>query len=139
MLLSIVTRRSATAALAAIALWLVLTLFASLIAEVITDSVHPLSDDAGAEEVLDQARFELNVRRLSPDQLYTDATGVLLNPARQSSGILVLTEEDLALPSALSLDQSLLLAWWQVVALVAGTIIVFVVAYITFMRQEVRS
>ena len=57
----------------------------------------------------------------------------------KSSGILVLTEEDLALPSALSLEQSLLLAWWQVVALVAGTIIVFVAAYITFMRQEVRA
>ena len=57
----------------------------------------------------------------------------------KSSGILVLTEEDLALPSALSLEQSLLLAWWQVVALVAGTIIMFVAAYITFMRQEVRG
>jgi ABC-2 type transport system permease protein len=139
MLLSVLTRRAATVALAAIALWLVLTLFASLIAEVVTDVLRPLPDDAAPAEVLDQARFELNVRRLSPDQLYTDATGVLLNPARQSSGILVLTEEDLALPSALSLDQSLLLAWWQVVALVAGTIIIFVAAYITFMRQEVRA
>ena len=58
---------------------------------------------------------------------------------RQSSGIVVLSPEDLALPSVLSLDQSLLLAWWQVVALVAGTIIIFVVAYIVFMRQEVRA
>ena len=57
----------------------------------------------------------------------------------KSSGILVLTEEDLALPRALSLEQSLLLAWWQVVALVAGTIIMFVAGYITFMRQEVRA
>jgi ABC-2 type transport system permease protein len=139
MLLSVLTRRAATAALAAIALWLVLTLFAGLIAGVVTDAVRPVSDDASAEEVLGQARFELNIRRLSPDQLYTDAAGVLLNPSRQSSGILVLTPDDLALPSALSLDESLLLAWWQVVALVAGTIIVFVVAYIAFMRQEVRA
>jgi ABC-2 type transport system permease protein len=139
MLLSVLTRRAATAALAAIALWLVLTLFAGLIAGVITDALRPVADDASAEEVLDQARFELNIRRLSPDQLYTDAAGVLLNPSRQSSGLLVLTPEDLALPSALSLDESMLLAWWQVVTLVAGTIIMFVVAYIAFMRQEVRA
>jgi ABC-2 type transport system permease protein len=139
MLLSVTTRRAATAALAAIALWLVLTLFAGLIAGVVTDALRPVSDDASAEQILGQARFELNIRRLSPDQLYTDAAGVLLNPSRQSSGILVLTPEDLALPSALSLDQSLLLAWWQVVTVVAGTIIMFVVAYIAFMRQEVRA
>ena len=139
MMLSVLTRRAATAALAAIALWLVLTLFAGLIAGVVTDAVKSLPDDATAQQALDQARFELNVRRLSPDQLYTDATGVLLNPSRQSSGILVRSPEDLALPSVLSLEQSLLLAWWQVVALVAGTIIVFVVAYIVFMRQEVRA
>jgi ABC-2 type transport system permease protein len=138
-LLSVLTRRAATAALAAIALWLVFTLFAGLIAGIITDAVRPLPDEATAEQVLDHARFELNVRRVSPDQLYTDATGVLLNPARQSSGILVLTPEDLALPSTLPLEQSLLLAWWQVVALVAGTIILFVAAYITFMRQEIRA
>jgi ABC-2 type transport system permease protein len=139
MLLSVLTRRAATAALAAIALWLALTLFAGLIAGVVTDGIRSVSDDASAEEVLDHARFELNIRRLSPDQLYTEAAGVLLNPSRQSSGLLLLTPEDLALPSALSLDESLLLAWWQVVTLVAGTIIMFVVAYIAFMRQEVRA
>jgi ABC-2 type transport system permease protein len=139
MLLSVVTRRAATAALAAIALWLVFTLFAGLIAGIITDAVRPLADDATAEQALDHTRLELNVRRLSPDQLYTDATGVLLNPSRQSSGILVRTPEDLALPSTLRLEQSLLLAWWQVVALVAATIVLFVAAYIIFMRQEIRA
>lgn len=139
MLVSVLTRRAATAALAAIALWLMFTLFAGLIAGIVTDAVRSLPDEATAEQVLDHARFELNVRRLSPDQLYTDATGVLLNPSRQTSGIVAVTAEDRALPSVLSLDQSVLLAWWQVVALVAATIIMFVVAYITFMRQEVRA
>jgi ABC-2 type transport system permease protein len=139
LLLSVVTRRAATAALAAIALWLVLTVFAGLIAGGVADTFRDLPDQPSAQQVLDKARFELNVRRLSPDQLYSEATGVLLNPARQSTGILVLAPEDLALPSALSLEQSLLLAWWQLVALVAGTVVVFVVAYIAFMRQEIRA
>jgi hypothetical protein len=38
---------------------------------------------------------------------------VLLNPARQSTGILVLDESAQALPSTLPLDQEPGLAWWQ--------------------------
>jgi ABC-2 type transport system permease protein len=139
LLLSVVSRRAATAALAAIAIWLVLTLFAGLIAEVVADSFRDVPADATTEQVLANARLELNVRRLSPDQLYKEATGVLLSPARQSTGILVLEQSDLALPSTLSLEQSLILAWWQLISLVAATVMLFAAAYITFMRQEVRA
>jgi ABC-2 type transport system permease protein len=117
----------------------VLTLFAGLIAGVIADAVHPAPSDASTEQVLDNARAELTVRRFSPDELYREATGVLLNPSRQSTGIVVVDEASGALPSTLSLDQSLLLSWWQFVVLVAGTIVMFAVAYVAFLRQEVRA
>lgn len=39
----------------------------------------------------------------------------------------------------LTLSQSLLLVWPQVVGLVAATVAIFAVAYIAFMRQEVRA
>jgi ABC-2 type transport system permease protein len=137
-LLSVVARRAATAALAAIAIWLVLTLFGGLIAGVIADAVHRVDTASTPEQVIDNARLELNVRRFSPDQLYRDATGVLLNPARQTTG-LVLTQEPGALPSNLPLTDSLLLAWWQLIALVGGSVLLFAAAYLTFMRQEVRA
>ena len=139
LLLSVVCRRAATAALAAIAVWLVLTLFIGLIASMIADAAHDVNANSTTEEVLANARTELNVRRFSPDQLYKDATGVLLNPSRQSTGIVVETTDASALPTSLPLDQSLLLAWWQVVVLIAGTIVLFAAAYTTFMRQEVRA
>jgi ABC-2 type transport system permease protein len=139
LVLSVTCRRAATAALAAIAIWLVLTLFAGLIAGMIADSVHDVTDDSPPSEVLANARLELNVRRFSPDQLYTEATGVLLNPSRQSTGILVMDQSDLALPSTLPLDESLMLAWWQLVTLIAGTVVLFAIAYVVFMRQEVRA
>jgi ABC-2 type transport system permease protein len=139
LLLSVTCRRAATAALAAIGIWLLLTLFAGLIAGMIADSVHGVSADSSTEQVLANARVELNIRRLSPDQLYKEATGVLLNPSRQSTGILVMAPEDMALPSTLPLDQSLMLAWWQVVAIVGGTVVLFAAAYMIFMRQEVRA
>jgi ABC-2 type transport system permease protein len=139
LLLSVVCRRAATAALAAIAIWLVLSLFIGLIAGMIADATDKVTDSTNTEQVLANARAELTVRRFSPDQLYKDATGVLLNPSRQSTGIIVETDQSSALPSSLPLDQSLMLAWWQVVVLVAGTIVLFAAAYTTFMRQEVRA
>jgi ABC-2 type transport system permease protein len=139
--LSVITRRAATAALAGIAIWLVFTLFGGLIAGLVADTVHPVPSTASTtEQVLANARLELTVRRFSPSELYQEATGVLLNPARQSTGLLV---EDpttsQALPSTLSLSESLVLAWWQVAALVGGVVVMFAGAYATFMRQEVRA
>jgi ABC-2 type transport system permease protein len=137
-LLSVLSRRAATAALVAIAIWLVVTLFAGLIAGVIADAVHGVDATSSVDEVLANARLELTVRRFSPDQLYRDATGVLLNPSRQTTGI-VLTQTTGALPSNLPLVDSLLLAWWQLIVLVAGTVVTFAASYWAFMRQEVRA
>jgi ABC-2 type transport system permease protein len=137
--LSVVCRRAATAAMAVIAIWLVLTLFAGLIAGIIADSLHDVPADATTEQVLANARTELRIRRISPDQLYKEATGVLLNPSRQSTGIVITEQDSRALPSSLPLADSLQLAWWQLVTLVALTTVVFAAAYTTFMRQEVRA
>jgi ABC-2 type transport system permease protein len=139
LLFSVLSQRAATAALAAIAVWLTFTLFFGLIAGMLADSVHPVDASSTSEQVLDNARLELTVRRFSPDQLYRDATGVLLNPTRQSTGILVLDVDSRALPTSLPLVDSLLLAWWQVVALTAGAVVVFAGAYLVFMSQEVRA
>jgi len=137
-LFSVISRRAATTALTAIAIWLVLTLFGGLIAGVIADAIRPVPDEATVAQVLDNARLDLNIRRVSPDQLYREATGVLLNPARQTTGVII-TETVGALPSTLALRDSLLLAWWQLVVIVAVTIALFAAAYIVFLRQEVRA
>ncbi|MFP5488530.1 MAG: ABC transporter permease [Acidimicrobiia bacterium] len=137
-LLSVFTRRAATAALTTIAIWLVFTLFGGLIAGVIADAIRPIDAESTAEQVLDNARLELDVRRISPDQLYRDATGVLLNPSQRSTGIVV-TDQTGALPSELPLGESLLLAWWQLLALIGAGIAMFATAYVGFLRQEVRA
>jgi ABC-2 type transport system permease protein len=45
----------------------------------------------------------------------------------------------LVIGSPLPLGQSLLIAWPQLVSLIAGTILLFVVGYIVLQRQEVRA
>jgi len=39
----------------------------------------------------------------------------------------------------LPLGESMLIAWPQTVSLIAGTIVLFVVGYVIFQRQEVRA
>ena len=43
------------------------------------------------------------------------------------------------IPTLLAFDQSILLVWPQVVVLVAMTVACFALAYVAFMRQEVRA
>ncbi len=138
-LVSVLVRRASTAALVTIAAWLVFSLFAGLIAGILADGLSPIDNSDDLNQVLDNARTELTVLRFSPDQLYTEATGVLLSPERQTTGILVLDVDTRTVPSTLSLTQSVLLAWWQVMAISAGAIAMFTIAYLIFLRQEVRA
>jgi len=139
LLLSIATRHAATAALAALAAWLVLTLFMGLIAGLAADAVHPVDSSSSIEEVLSNARFELNVSRISPDQLYQEATKLVLTPTQQQTGISLNRADLLAVPTALDLRESLSLAWWQLSALLAACTVMFASSYALFLRQEVRA
>ncbi len=138
-LLSILTRRAATAALAALAAWLVLTLFIGLISGLVADTVHPVDSNSSIEKVLENARLDLNVRRISPDQLYQEATKVVLTPTQQSTGITSSQPDLLAMPTALDLRESLSLAWWQLAVLLAACTVMFAGSYAVFLRQEVRA
>ncbi len=137
--LSVVLRRAATAALVSIGVWLVLTLFSSFLVGLVADVVAPLPDQPTAAEVLARARWELWLGRLSPQGIYDEATGVLLNPEVRTAGILLPEQVDRAIPTPLSLDQSLLAVWPQIVALLALVAVAFAASYVAFMRQEIRA
>jgi ABC-2 type transport system permease protein len=139
-LFSTLSRRSATTALATIALWLVMTFFAGLLSGAIADALHPTTSDSPPEAVLANARLDQSIHRISPDELYEEATQVLLDPAARTTSSLIEAQRlDQALPSSLSLDQSLSLAWWQVIGMLAVGAIIFVAAFVVFMRQEIRA
>jgi ABC-2 type transport system permease protein len=139
MLCSVAFRRAATSALTAIAVWLVLTLFGALIVDLVADAIAPARDATTVEEVVRGAELRANLARVSPAVLYHEATVAVLNPNVRTVGFVLPMQIDRAVPSVLPLDQSLLLVWPHVVALLALTVVCFAVAYIAFMRQEVRA
>jgi ABC-2 type transport system permease protein len=125
----------------AIAIWLMFTLFASLLVGVVAGFLSPVGDGTAAEQIAN-ATMQQNLARLSPTQLFTEATRALLDPGVQTFDIAALVQinaDQRAIPSLLTLEQSLLVIWPQFVALIAAMVVIFALAYIAFMRQEVRA
>jgi len=140
LLFSILFRSAATAALVSLGLWLFLTILWPLFSPGLADAVTSASDVLG---VLDTRQA---FARLSPSTLFNEVVAVVLDPSVRSTQQSMLAALGLALiergavPDApIPLVQSVLIVWPQIVGLIAGTIILFVVGYVVFQRQEVRA
>lgn len=138
-LFSVVFRNAATSALAGVALWLFFAVFLNLIAGMVADAVAPAGSDATVAQALRNAYWQQDIARLSPSTLYDEAVGVLLSPDVRTTGPIVITQTIGMVKGQLSFFQSLLLVWPQIAGLVAAIAVCFGLAYVMFMRQEVRA
>lgn len=137
-LFSVKFRQAATSALAGISIWLFFSVFFNMIVNLIAEGIAP-SRFMGEGQVIHFQKIVLNLLRFNPGQLFNDATTTLLMPSVRSLGPLSMEQMHGAIPSPLPLGQSIMLVWPQVTALIAGTIVFFAIAYILFMRREIRS
>ena len=140
LLCSIVFRSAATAALVSLGLWLFMTILWPLFAPVLANVITSAGDILGVLE------SQQAIARLSPVVLFNEVVAVVLDPSIRSSqqsmlaGLGLALIERGAIPNApIPLVQSVLIVWPQIVGLVAGTILLFVIGYIVFQRQEVRA
>jgi ABC-2 type transport system permease protein len=140
LLFSVIFRSAATAALVSLGVWLFLTILWPLFSPALADSVTSATDILG---VLDTRQM---FARLSPSVLFNEIVAVVLDPSVRSTQQSMLAALGLALlergaiPDApIPLLQSVLIVWPQIVGLVAGSILLFVIAYVVFQRQEVRA
>lgn len=138
-LFSVRFRQPATAALSGIAIWLFFAIFYSMIVDLIAKGLVPAAGFITESQMINFENFRLNMLRASPSQLFDDATTTLLVPNMRSLGPLSLAQVYGTIPGPLSLKQSLLLVWPQITGLIAGTIVCFVISYVSFMRKEIRS
>jgi ABC-2 type transport system permease protein len=143
LLFSVIFRSAATAALVSLGVWLFLTFLWPVFSQALADSVTTAST---ASDILGVLDTQLMFRRLSPTVLFNEIVAVVLDPSVRSTQQsmlaslgLVLLERG-AIPDApIPLLQSVLIVWPQIVGLVAGSILLFVIAYVVFQRQEVRA
>jgi ABC-2 type transport system permease protein len=140
LLCSVVFRSAATAALVALGLWLFVTILWPLFSPALANAVTNAGDILGVLET--QQAFA----RLSPSVLFNEVVAVVLDPSVRSTqqsmlaGLGLMLIERGAIPDApIPLLQSVLVVWPQIVGLAAGSILLFVIAYVVFQRQEVRA
>jgi ABC-2 type transport system permease protein len=139
LLFSCLFRAPATSALAALTLWLLFTIFWSMLSPLTAGVVAPI-DPLDPSTAVANAETERMVARISPNTLYGEATLALLNPATRSLGVIFLNQLQGALVGApLPFSQSAILIWPQLASLVAATLLVFTIAYVAFQRQEIRA
>lgn len=142
MLCSILFRSAATAALVALGVWLFLSVLWPMLAPALAQIIAPPDLRAQLLGIPNLATIEWQqaLMRLSPNHLYGEIVRAVLSPATRSLGPVFLEQlQGAVLGAPLPLAQSLMLAWPQVVALIATTIVLFVAGYVVFQRQEVRA
>jgi ABC-2 type transport system permease protein len=135
MLFSILFRSAATAALVTLGLWLFLTVIWTSLAPAAAELLLPANDPA---TLLANSQM---LSRLSPSTLFGEIVLAILSPSIGSvERFLYLSQIRGAVMGApLPLSASLMIAWPQIVGLIASTILLFVIGYVAFQRQEIRA
>ncbi len=134
MLFSVIFRSAGTAALVTLGLWLFLTVIWPALAPAIAEAFVPAERQA-----LLVATAQM-LSRLSPSTLYGETVLALLHPTTRTLGPVYLSQLQGAVMGApLPLWDSVMVAWPQIVGMIAASILLFVGTYVAFQRQEVRA
>ena len=138
-LLSTAFNQASTAAITAFGIWLFFTVFFPIVVQVGMQSLLPDPQTLNPGQLVEYNNLILNILRISPSQLYTDAASTLLMPSVRSLGPITMEQIRGALPSNLRFSDSLLMVWPQISGLVALTCVCFAWCYYLFMHREIRS
>jgi ABC-2 type transport system permease protein len=141
-LFSVVFKNTATSILVSLGIWILLFLFISPIAQTIAGSIVPVDQNSSLDTITKYDQIYHNIRRISPNTLYGEATAALLVPeiGNMSTLQMIIGVQTGGLkPSPLPLGQSLVLVWPQLTSLIALTCLCFAGSYIRFMREEIRA
>ncbi len=145
-LFSVIMEKTAASILTAIAIWIFLMFFLPIIANAIANAMVPLADNAATADQVRNYTIEHMISRISPATLFTEAVVVLLLPVGGNLMFTPVLQSDVSMIESgqmilnpLSIGQSLIQVWPQLVVITALAIICFALSYIIFMRQEIRS
>ncbi len=142
LLFSILFRSAATAALATLGLWLFFFVIWPVLAGEIAQIAVPSDPRYAALGLQTPGTVVLEqfLARLSPSTLFGEVVVALLDPTTRALGPIYLSQlQGAVLGAPLPLGASVLIAWPQIVGLLATTILLFVIGYVVFQRQEVRA
>ncbi|MCG2788429.1 MAG: ABC transporter permease [Actinomycetia bacterium] len=141
MLFSVIMKNTAASILTAIPIWIFLVFFWGMVAKAIADAVFPTGDTATNAQIISNSALWLNIQRISPQFLFLEAVLILINPTLQHILLRPVTSAALnkMLFNPLSMSQSFVQVWPQLLTIIALAFICFALSYVIFMKQEIRS
>ncbi len=142
LLFSILFRSAATAALVTLGLWLLVTFIWPVLSGALAQIFVPLDPryTALGLQTPGTAQLEQILARFSPSTLYAEVVVALLDPTTRALGPIYLSQlQGAVLGAPLPFAESVLIAWPQMVGMIATAIVLFVIGYVIFQRQEVRA
>jgi ABC-2 type transport system permease protein len=142
LLFSILFRSAATAALVTLGIWLLITFIWPVLAGAIAQIIVPPDPRYAALglQTPGTAMLEQILARFSPSTLFAEVVVALLDPTTRALGPIYLSQlQGAVLGAPLPLASSVLIAWPQIVGMIATVMVLFVIGYVVFQRQEVRA
>jgi ABC-2 type transport system permease protein len=142
LLFSILFRSAATAALVTLGLWLLVTFIWPVLSGALAQIIVPPDPryTALGLQTPGTAQLEQILARFSPSTLYAEIMVALLDPTTRALGPIYLSQlQGAVLGAPLPFAESVLIAWPQMVGMIATAIVLFVIGYVIFQRQEVRA
>jgi len=142
LLFSILFRSAATAALVTLGLWLLVTFIWPVLSGALAQIIVPPDPRYSALglQTPGTAQLEQILARFSPSTLYAEIVVALLDPTTRALGPIYLSQlQGAVLGAPLPFAESVLIAWPQMVGMIATAIVLFVIGYVIFQRQEVRA
>jgi ABC-2 type transport system permease protein len=128
--------------LVTLGLWLFITFIWPVLAGAVAQAIVPPDPRymALGLQTPGTAELEQILARFSPSTLYAEVVVALLDPTTRALGPIYLSQlQGAVLGAPLPLGESILIAWPQMVAMIATAMLLFVVGYVIFQRQEVRA
>jgi ABC-2 type transport system permease protein len=142
LLFSILFRSAATAALVTLGLWLLVTFIWPVLSGALAQIIVPPDPryTALGLQTPGTAQLEQILARFSPSTLYAEVVVALLDPTTRALGPIYLSQlQGAVLGAPLPFGESVLIAWPQMVGMIGIAIVLFVIGYVIFQRQEVRA
>jgi ABC-2 type transport system permease protein len=148
-LLSICFRSVATSAMAAAALWIFIVFFLPLLVQAGAAAWAPFNDPQRprVDELISYNNAHKALTLISPTGLFTQSSSMLLDPTHRGSDealqLLLMSRLDRFLLSrfqgGITIGQSLIIVMPDLILLICFSLVTFLLSYLAFVRQEVRS
>jgi len=137
--MSVFFKQATVSALAGIALWIFATFFMNMLIQGIVDAVYPVKSTMDTMQLVKNQKLLINLLMCSPLSLYSNSISAILNPEVRSLGLVFYEQLEGAIAGKLPLSESIMVIFPYLLLMLGFIFVLFILAYMKFIRQEVRS